>query len=331
MKAFGIQEYKGAIVALEVPEPVPGPDEVLISVKAASINPVDRKIARGDFKLFLDYKPPFALGFDCAGIIESVGSEVKDYKPGDEVFTRVPDSHIGTFAQKVAVPAHAIALKPKNFSMEEAASLPLVSLTAWQALVDTAGIRSDSKVFIHGGSGAVGSVAIQLAKHIGAYVATTASAENIPYVRSLGADHIIDYTKEDFSHILAGQDYDMVLDILGAEAIIKAADIVRPGGTIVGINGPIDKAFAQEQKLNAFYRFMINRMSSTLRKTMKAKKVNYKFLLMHADGERLKHLGLLMSEGIIRPHVSKIFPFQNTPQAMEWKGNGKAVIRMDNP
>lgn len=218
MKAFLIDRYgkhNGRIS--DIAEPAPGPDDVLIEVHAASVNVLDSKIRRGEFKLILPYAMPLVLGNDLAGVVISTGAAVTAFKPGDEVYARVPEQRIGTFAERIAVDQHAVARKPANLNMEQAAAIPLVTLTAWQALVDIAQLRAGQKVLIHAGSGGVGTVAIQLAKHLGAFVATTTSTANVEWVKALGADVVIDYKHQRFEDELRG--YDVVLNSLGTDVL----------------------------------------------------------------------------------------------------------------
>ena len=198
MKAFIVDRYKkkGALRFGDMPEPTLGQDDVLVEIHAAGLNVLDSKIRDGEFKLILPYRPPFILGHDVAGTVVRVGSKVRQFKPGDEVYARPRDGRIGTFAEFIAMNEADVALKPKNLSMEEAASIPLVGLTAWQVLVERAKLKKGQKVLIHAGSGGLGTFVIQLAKHLGAMVATTTSTANVDLVRSLGADVVIDYKKQ---------------------------------------------------------------------------------------------------------------------------------------
>lgn len=210
MKAFILDRY-GKAVGLrvgEMPEPEMREDDVLVEVRAASVNVLDSKIRNGEFKLLLPYRLPLVLGNDVAGVVVRVGPKVRRFKPGDEVYARPDSARIGAFAELIAMNEDAVAHKPKTLSMEEAASLPLVALTAWQVLVERANLKKGQKVLIHAGSGGVGTVAIQLAKHLGAFVATTTSAANVDLVKRLGADVVIDYNKEDFERVV--RDYDVV-------------------------------------------------------------------------------------------------------------------------
>ena len=219
-------------------------DDVLVQVHAAGVNLLDSKIRSGEFKLILPYRAPFVLGHDVAGVVVRVGARVKHFKPGDEVYARPADHRIGTFAELIAVQEKDVALKPKNLTMEEAASIPLVGLTAWQALVERGQLKRGQKVFIQAGSGGVGTFAIQLAKHLGATVATTTSTSNIDLVRRLGADVIVDYKKDDFETKLS--DYDLVLHSQDGKALDKSLRVLRAGGRLISISGPPDPDFAEE-------------------------------------------------------------------------------------
>ena len=214
------------------------------AIHAAAMNLLDSKVRDGEFKLFLRYRPPFILGHDVAGTVVKAGSKVRKFEVGDEVYARPRDHRVGTFAEFIAMNETDVALKPKNLSMEEAASIPLVGLTAWQALIEVAKLKKGQKVFIQAGSGGVGTFAIQLAKHIGATVATTTSAANIDLVKSLGADVVIDYKKDDFEKILSG--YDVVLNSQDAKTLEKSLSVLKPGGQLISISGPPDPAFAKE-------------------------------------------------------------------------------------
>ena len=216
MKAFVVEHYgKDGLRAADIPEPEVADGDVLVKVSAAGVNPLDTMLRNGEFKRLLKYKTPFVLGHDVAGVVTRVGSAVRDFHVGDEVYARPRDLRIGTFAEYIAIDQDDVAPKPDSLTLREAAAVPLVSLAAWQALVDRADLKPGQNVLVHAGSGGLGSTVIQLAKHLGATVATTASGNNAELVRSLGADVVVDYTKENFAEILSG--YDVVLDSLGGE------------------------------------------------------------------------------------------------------------------
>lgn len=328
MKAFTISWYKGPLEAADVPEPVVGERDVLIQVRAAGLNQLDEKIRTGEFKQILPYKFPLVLGHDVAGAVLQVGAKVRTFKPGDEVYGRPRKNSIGAFAERIAVPEADLALKPASISFEEAGSLPLVALTAWQALIERGNVQPGQKVLIHAGAGGVGSIAVQLAKHLGATVAATASASNMDFVRELGADAVIDYRNEDFEQRLSG--YDLVLDSLGGENLKKSLRTLRPGGKAIGISGPPDPAFAREAGLNPVLRLAIAGLSAGIRRQAKKLGVSYEFLFMRASGEQLGQIASLVDGGVIRPIVGRVLPFDQTVQALKEldKGGirGKTVV-----
>ena len=332
MKAFSINRYnkEDNLQLVDVPEPILKENEVLVEIHAASVNQLDAKIKAGEFKLLLPYKFPLILGHDVAGIIKKVGSNVNRFKVGDEVFARPADFKIGTFAEFIAINENDVALKPKNTSMEDAASIPLVGLTVWQALVEKAKLKAGQKVFIQAGSGGVGTIAIQLAKHLGATVATTTSAENFNLVKSLGADVIIDYRKDDFENIL--KDYDVVLNSQDKKSLEKSLRILKPNGKVISISGPPDPDFAIQIKGNWFLKIVMRMLSASVRKKAKQLGVNFSFLFMSASGQQLGEIAKLIEAGVIKPVIDKVFPFEQTNEAMAYveagRAKGKVVIRV---
>ena len=332
MKAFILDKYKkkGALRFGDMPEPALGNDDVLVEVHAAGLNLLDSKIRDGEFKPILPYRPPFILGHDMAGTVVRVGSNVRQFKPGDEVYARPRDGRVGTFAEFITINEADAALKPKNLTMEEAASIPLVGLTAWQALVELADLKKGQKVLIHAGSGGVGTFAIQLAKHLGATVATTTSTANVELVRSLGADVVIDYKKQDFENVLSG--YDVVLNSLDGNTLQKSLSVLKPGGKLISISGPPDPEFAREQGLNWFLQQVLRLLSFGIRLKAKGRSVSYSFLFMRANGAQLSQITSLIEAGIIRPVMDRIFPFKATNEAMAYvetgRSKGKAVIKI---
>ncbi|WP_201982213.1 NADP-dependent oxidoreductase [Hymenobacter rubidus] len=332
MKAFVLTRYGSnkEIQAAEMPEPLVKADDVLIQVKAASVNPVDFKIRDGQLKQVLPLRFPHILGNDAAGVVARIGANVTQFKPGDEVYARVDVDRMGAFAEYVAVNEAAVAPKPTSSTMEEAAAMPLVALTAWQTLRDVGKLQPGQRVFIHAGSGGVGTVAIQLAKHWGAFVATTTSTANVEWVQKLGADLVIDYKKEAFENVLAG--YDLVLDTLGGEALDKSFQVLKAGGKVVSVAGPPDPQFAKEQGMNWFLQQVIRLLSFRVRRLAKKNQASYSFLLMHPSGAQLRELGALLDAGIVRPVVDRVFPFEATKEALEYletgRAKGKVVVRM---
>lgn len=320
MKAVVLPSYASSLLVADVPEPVPGPRDVLIDVHAAGLNQLDEKLRAGDFKQIVPLELPTILGHDVAGTVAAVGPEVRAFAPGDRVYGRVRDGRIGTFAQRIAADENDLAPVPAALTMHEAASLPLVALTAWQALVVRARVQPGQKVLIHAGAGGVGSIAIQLATHLGATVATTASAANAEFVSSLGADTVIDYRADDFEQQLSG--YDVVLDSVGGENLMKSLRTLRPGGVAVGIAGPPDPAFARRLGLNPVLRAGIAALSSSVRRTARRLGVEYSFLWMSASGEQLRQISALVESGAIRPIVDRVIPFEEIPEAVARLGKG---------
>jgi NADPH:quinone reductase-like Zn-dependent oxidoreductase len=332
MRAFILDRYKkkGALRFGEIPEPALRDDDVLVEIHAAGLNLLDSKVRDGEFKLILPYRPPFILGHDVAGKVVRVGSNVRRFKPGDEVYARSRDGQIGTFAEFIAVNEADMALKPTNLTMEEAASIPLVGLTAWQVLVERAVLRKGQKILIHAGSGGVGTFAIQLAKHLGATVATTTSTANAELVKSLGADVVIDYKTQDFEKILSG--YDIVLNSLDGDTLRKSLSVLKPGGTLISISGPPDPDFAREHGLTWFLRQVLRLLSFGIRRKAKARRISYSFLFMRANGEQLRQITSLIEAGIVRPVMDRVFPFEATNEAMAYietgRSKGKVVVKL---
>lgn len=332
MKAFVVDKYKknGQLRMVDAADPVAGTNEVLVKIKATAVNLLDSKIRDGEFKPLLAYKPPFILGHDLAGTVIAVGAGVRRFRVGDEVYARPRDHRIGTFAERLAVDERDVALKPKNVNWAEAASIPLVGLTAWQALVELAALRKGQKVFIQAGSGGVGTFAIQLAKHLGAFVATTTSAKNIDLVKSLGADLVIDYKTQDFETMLSG--YDLVLNSQDPATLMKSLRVLKPGGRLISISGPPDPGFAKTLNLNFVLKLLFTFLSRGVRKEAKKRGLRYDFLFMRADGQQLAEITSLVEQGVIRPIVDKVFPFEQTGDALAYvktgRARGKVVIEV---
>ena len=299
-------------------------------MQAASVNLLDSKNRKGEFKLILPYRFPLVLGNDLAGVVIAAGSDVRQFKPGDEVYARPPQEAIGSFAERVAVSQDALALKPANLDMEQAASIPLVALTAWQVLVETARLKKGQRVLIHAGSGGVGSIAIQLARHLGAYVATTTSTRNMQWVKALGADVVIDYTQQDFETVL--HDYDVVLNSLGADILEKSLKVLKPGGQLISISGPPTPEFARAQGLSWGLQQVMRLLSYGIRRKAARKGVNYSFVFMRANGEQLSEISRLIESGVIKPVIDRVFAFDSTAEALSYveagRAKGKVVIRV---
>lgn len=332
MKAFIVKRYskKDKLQLTEVAEPIVKENDILVQVYAAGVNLIDSKVKSGEFKLVLPYKAPFKLGHDVAGLVTKIGSGVKKFKAGDEVYARPADHSIGTFAEYISMNENDVALKPKNISMEEAASIPLVGLTAWQALIEKGKLKKGQKIFIQAGSGGVGTFAIQLAKHLGATVATTTSTNNIALVKSLGADIVIDYKKEDFETIL--KDYDVVLNSQDTKTLEKSLRILKSGGKVISISGPPDPDFGKQINANWFLKIVLKVLSVGIRKKAKRLGVNFSFLFMRAEGNQLAEITSLINAGVIKPVIDKVFPFEQTNEAMSYveagRAKGKVVIKV---
>lgn len=325
MKAFIVKRYgkKEKLRLAEVAEPAMKENEVLVQIKATAINLLDTLVKNGEFKLFLPYKTPFINGHDLAGVITKAGSKVSKFKVGDEVYARPSDFKIGSFAEYIAVNENDLALKPGNISMEESASIPLVGLTSWQALIEISKLKRGQKVFIQAGSGGVGTFAIQLAKHIGAFVATTTSSANTDLVKSLGADLVIDYKKDDFAAIL--KEYDVVLHSnRDAKVLENSLKILKQGGTLVSLTGPPTPGFARKIGLAWYFQLIMSLLSRSVRRKAKKLNVNFNFLFMRAEGRQLGEITKLIEAGKIRPVVDKVFPFEKMNEAMSYVETGRA-------
>ncbi|MGO8178728.1 NADP-dependent oxidoreductase [Rhizobium leguminosarum] len=324
MKAFVVDKYKkkGALRLANLPEPELQDNDLLVRIQATAVNLLDSKVRDGEFKLILPYRPPFILGHDVAGTVVKIGPGVRRFKVGDEVYARPRDHRVGTFAEFIAIDQSDVALKPNNLSMTEAASIPLVGLTAWQALVEVGKVKPGQKVFIQAGSGGVGTFAIQLAKHLGATVATTTSAGNAELARSLGADVVIDYKTQDFAKVLSG--YDLVLNSQDPKTLEKSLGVLKPGGQLISISGPPDPAFAGELGLNLFLKLVLRLLSRGVRKKAKRLGIRYSFLFMRAEGQQLGQITSLIESGAIRPVVDKVFPFEKTGDALAYVETGRA-------
>ncbi|GHF81778.1 NADP-dependent oxidoreductase [Streptomyces filamentosus] len=324
MKAFVVEKYgdQAGMRAVEAPDPQVGADDVLVKIHAAGVNPLDMKIRDGGLKAILPYRLPLVLGNDLAGTVVRVGSSVDRFAVGDEVYARPDKGRIGTFAELIAVRQDDLAPKPATLTMAEAASLPLVALTAWQALVERARVQPGQKVFIHAGAGGLGSIAVQLAKALGAYVATTASTAKVDLVRGLGADVVIDYRTQDFEKVLDG--YDVVLDSLGGDNLAKSLRVLKPGGMAISVAGPPDPDFARELGANPILRLAMAALSFRTRRNARRHGAKYSFLFMKASGDQLRELTPLIDTGRIRPVVDRVFPFEETLQAMEYVEKGRA-------
>ncbi|RSO58035.1 NADP-dependent oxidoreductase [Acinetobacter lactucae] len=332
MKAAYISRY-GKIDDVQINEqakPSLTENSVLVKVHAASINPLDLRVLEGEFKAILPVSFPFILGNDFAGTVVEVGSNVTQFKVGDEVYAKTDLN--GAFAEYTVVQESSLALKPQNISMDQAAALPLVALTSWQALVEIAKVKAGQKVLIHAGSGGVGSIAIQLAKSLGATVATTTSAKNSGWVKELGADIIIDYKTMDFEQEL--KDYDVVLDTQGGKILEKSVNVLKRGGRLISISGPPDQAFTEAINPNWFLKCVIPMLSWSIRHKAKKHDITYSFLFMQPNGQQLSKITELVEAGKIKPVVDQTYGFVQIKEALQYvntgRSKGKVVLQFDS-
>lgn len=332
MKALTFKRYgKSPDIGIsDVPRPTLKPNELLVQVHAAGVNPIDNIVPTGIFKPVLRFQLPATLGSDLAGVVTEVGSRVTRFRPGDAVFASIFDLGTGSIAEFAVVPESAAAMKPANLDFVQAASLPMVGLTSWQALKERANLRAGQKVFIPAGSGGIGTFAIQLAKHLGAKVGTTTSTGNVELVSSLGADEVVDYKKQEFEKVLRG--YDAVLGTVRGDALEKSINILKPRGTMVSLVGPLDAAFARARRLNFFLTFVFGLMSRKIMRLAKKREVTYSFLFVRPDGDQLAQIGELLKGERIRPVIDKVFPFEQAKEALEYlaqgRSRGKVVVEM---
>ena len=291
MRAVRIERFGGhdALVLQDIPRPTPGKGELLLRVHAAAVNPVDAHIRGGRVQGFIDVALPHVPGLDVSGVVAEVGTDVSGFPPGSEVFALLPLTRGGGYAEYVIVDAHQATAKPARLTHQQAAALPLVSLTAWQALIESGGLRRGQTVLIHGGSGGVGSVAIQIAKAHGARVVTTASAGNHDFVRSLGADVVIDYRSERFEDVASG--VDLVLDTIGGDTQVRSFEVLKDGGTLVSLVG-------------------LGPAAGTPPRGIKATSI-----LVGPNAEQLGRIAALVDSGALRPEVSLVLPLEKAADA----------------
>lgn len=332
MKALVLKKYgrPDQIVFADVPKPALKPDEILVQVRAVGLNPIDTMIPKGTFKPFLKFQLPATLGSDLAGVVAEVGTRVKRFKPGDAVFASIFDLGTGALAEFAVVPESVAAHKPANLDFVQAASIPMVGLTSWQALKERAKLKRGQKVFIPAGSGGIGTFAIQLAKHLGAKVATTTSTGNVELVKSLGADEVIDYKQQEFEKVL--RDYDAVLGTVRGDAIQKSLQILKPNSNVVSLIGPPDAAFARARGMNLFMKFVFGLLSRKIIRHSRKRGVEYSFLFVHPDGGQLAEIGKLLEAGRIRPVIDKVFSFAQAKDALAYletgRAKGKVVVQI---
>jgi NADPH:quinone reductase-like Zn-dependent oxidoreductase len=332
MKALILKRYGGPeqVALANILRPTIKPDEILVQVHAAGLNPIDYMIPKGSFKAILRFQLPATMGSDLAGVVVEVGSRVTRFKPGDAVFASIFDLGGGALAEYAAVPESAAALKPANLDFVQAASIPMVGLTSWQALKERMQLKPGQKVFIPAGSGGIGTFAIQLAKHLGAKVGTTTSTGNVELVRSLGADEVIDYKKQEFEQVL--QDYDAVLGTTRGDALEKSLQVLKPAGSVVSLIGPPDAAFARARGMNVFMTFIFGLLSRKIIRLARKRDAEYSFFFVRPDGRQLAQIGELLEASRIRPVIDRIFPFEQAKEGLAYlekgRAKGKVVVQM---
>jgi alcohol dehydrogenase len=325
MKAAVIDRYgsNDLVRVADVAVPTVGPTDLLVRVRAAGVNPLDVKTRRGEVKVLLKYRFPLVLGSDLAGEVVDLGARVTRFRNGDAVYSRLDAERIGAFAEYAVVRDGAAALKPANVTFEEAASLPLVALTAWQALVEIGELRAGQRALIHAGSGGVGSVAIQLARHLGAAVFTTVGRRNMDLVKRLGADVAIDYRSERFEDV--ARECDVVLDSAGGDTLVRSFECVRPGGVVVSIGGTPSAAFARRWGLNPLLVLALGIMSRKSTTAARRRGARYEYLFMRADGDQLREITRLVEAGAIAPLVDRTFPLAQVRDALAYSETGRAT------
>jgi len=310
MRAAQISDYGGKDVVQitdSAPKPTIGSDQVLVEIAAAGVNPFDLTVREGRARQMAEPDLPATLGGDFAGTVAEIGAEVKDFQAGQEVYGQAKAlSGHGSFAEFTPVPATQLAAKPSSLDFVAAAAVPLVSSSAYQALMDHMNLQAGQKILIHGGAGGIGSMAIQLGKHLGAYVATTATANDTDFVKSLGADEVIDYKQQDFSQIL--KDYDAVLDTVGGETNTKSYQVLKPGGSLVSMVAKPDEELVKQYDIKFTAQFS------------------------QVTTERLTKVAKLFDSGALKSQVDKVFSLDLAAEALDYlqtnHPRGKVVIQV---
>lgn len=323
MRAVRMHEYGDAsVLRLEdVPPPLLGPHDVRVAVRASSVNPIDTKVRSGGQRAVIRLTMPWTLGMDVSGVITEVGARVTRFAAGDEVFGSPSHRRMGCYAEEVVVRADELAHKPNSIDHLQAASLPLVGLTAWDALVTSCAVRSGQRVLIQAGAGGVGTVAIQLAKHLGATVYTTASAGNHELVKSLGADVAIDYRRERFEEVARG--CDAALESVGGDDILRALAAVRRGGRVASITAGLPEYTKRHGPALGLLAFGVKLLGLMLRARL-VHGVRLRMVTRRASAANLAALAALVDQGVIRPVIDRVFPLAGTADAHRYLETGRA-------
>jgi alcohol dehydrogenase len=317
------------------PDPQPGPGDLLVKVHAASVNPLDFKIRAGKVKAMIRYPLPLVLGNDLSGEVIAVGPQVTRFRVGDEIFARLDKQRIGAFAELALVSEASAAPKPPRLTHVEAASVPLVGLTSWQALVEIGGVTRGSKVLIHAGAGGIGTMAIQMAHHLGAWVATTTSARHEARMRALGADEVVDYRTQRFEDRLRDTDVDFVLDTLGGDTLLRSFRVVSRGGIVVSIASLPSAVFARRWGMATPLVWVLALLGWKITRAARRAGARFEYLFMRPDGPQLAELGALLERGVLQPQVGRTFPLDQAADALAFvesgRAEGKVVIEVMAP
>jgi alcohol dehydrogenase len=325
VRAYVLERYGGPEGArlLDVPAPTPRPRDILVEVRAAGLNPVDFKFRQGKLRAILRPKLPFVLGNEFAGVVVAVGSDVKRWHVDDRVFARVAKDRGGAFAEQACVDEDHAAHMPRDLDFTAAAAIPLAGLTALQALRDELAVRSGQRVFISGGSGGVGTFAIQIAKWLGAHVTTTASKRGEALVRSLGCDEVIDYTAQDISK--AGVRFDAGFDLIGGKTLEQMFDIMKPGSKIVSIAAlPEPQTAIKDLGGRRALAVVFWLISSGIRSQARRARVSYRYLFMHPSGTELAELAELIEQGKLKVVVDQTYALARIADALAYVESGRA-------
>jgi len=324
MRAFLLDGY-GAIAdhvrLADAADPVPRFDEVLIEIHAASLNPIDFKIVRGDLERVSKYQLPRTFGFDASGVVLSTGTRATRFKAGDAVYVRSSRETIGTFAERIALPEKFVALKPVPVSHAEAASLPLVGLTTLQGFAKV-GARAGQRILIHAGAGGIGTFAVQYSKHLGLHVTTTTSSKNADFVKSLGADTVIAYDRQNY--LEQGGGYDIVYDTLGGAFTVDAFKVVKRGGAVISLSGPPDRDFARREGAGLLVRVAVWLMNRKVYAACEKAGASYCWFFTEPNGDQLREIAGLVEAGAIKPVIDREFAFDQLPAALAYLERGRA-------
>ncbi|MGT2928728.1 NADP-dependent oxidoreductase [Streptococcus dentasini] len=324
MKAAQLNAYNKNNLNLDlidVPTPEPQDDQVLIKVLTAGINPLDNMITRGEVKMIVPYKTPLIAGNEVVGIIEQVGSKVSNFNLGERVFGRLPLDSIGAFAEYVAVDVAALAKVPDYLTDEEAAGVPLTALTIMQAL-DLMGAKAGQTLFISGGTGGVGAMAIPLAKAKGLTVITNGGADSRDRVLELGADQFLDYKTQNYTELLSNTD--LVLDTLGGSETEKQMTIMKQGGHLVSLRAMPNGSFAKRMNLPKYKQVLFAQAGRKFDKMADKYGVHYDFIFVESNGKQLQEVADIFTEHQIKPSVDTVFAFSDINKALDKVANGRS-------